>query len=298
MIGTAVRAELIRQDHLVRSLTRNDAGDYRWDARPGSVPPEALTWADAVVSLNGVSLTHLPWTPAYRGRIESSRVEATSALAQAIRAAASPPQVWLSGSAVGIYGNRGDEELDETSSAADTFLARVVRAWEAATESARGVTRVVCARTGIVLGRDGALKPLALATRWGLGARIGRGTQWWPWISLDDEARAIVFALTAPAIAGPVDLVGPEPATAEDISRALARLLRRPHWLVLPTPVIKAVMRGADDLLLSSQRVHPAVLLKAGFTFHHTSAEAAIAYVCGATAPPPVVVRPTRRLAG
>lgn len=279
MIGQAVRTEAMSQGHQVRSLTRAGGADYRWDARPGSVPAAALDWADAVVSLNGASLTHLPWTAAYRRLIESSRVDATVALAQAIQAAPNPPTVWVSGSAVGFYGDRGDDLLDEGAAGADSFLARVVRAWESATDPAGAATRIVLARTGIVLGCDGALKPLAAATRRGLGARIGRGSQWWPWISLDDQARAIVFALTNPAIAGPVNLAGPQPATAQDISRALARALGRAHRLVLPSWVIKPVMGAAAELLLSSQRVRPAILIDAGFVFHHTSPAAAIASV-------------------
>jgi uncharacterized protein (TIGR01777 family) len=279
MIGRAVRDELAAQGHAVRSLRRDGPppGDYLWDARPGSVPAEAVEWADAVVSLNGASLNHLPWTARYRAELRRSRVDATAAVAGAIAEAAEPPAVWVSGSAVGYYGDAaGDADLDETSPRGTSFLAGVVADWEAATGPAAGVTRVVHARTGVVLGRGGAVAPLALATRLGLGSRIGPGTQWWPWISLADEARAIVFALTAD-LRGPVNLVGPVPATATDITRALATALRRPHWFVLPARAIRVAMAGASELLLGSQKVHPVALAQSGFEFRHATPAAAIA---------------------
>lgn len=276
MIGRAVESELRTQGCQTRSLTRSPGGDYLWDARPGSVPAEALEWADALVSLNGASLTHLPWTASYRDQIRASRVDAATALAQAIAASDDPPRVWVSGSAIGVYGDCGDADVDESSPAGVGFLAQVVRDWEQATSPAQEAARVVLARTGIVLGKDGALKPLALATRLGLGSRVGPGTQWWPWISLPDEARAICFALVTPELAGPVNLVGPVPATSETISRALARAMRRPHIFTLPSPLIRTVMSGADELLLSSQKAHPTVLLKAGFTFQYAEAAEAI----------------------
>jgi uncharacterized protein (TIGR01777 family) len=273
MIGTALKAQLTGQGHQIRSMTRADGADYRWKAQPGSVPPDAIAWADAVVSLGGASLTRLPWTTSYRHQIERSRVESTMALAEAIADAPQRPGVWVSASAVGYYGDRADAPLDEGSPAGDGYLAKVVRAWELATGPALGATRVVLARTGLVLSDQGALRPLAAATRWGLGARIGSGRQWWPWIALADEVRAIDFVLSHPEISGAVNLVGPHPATALTISRALAEALRRPHALVLPAAVLRRVLGGADELLLSSQQVRPAKLLQAGFDFQFARAE-------------------------
>jgi len=281
MIGTPLKAELAAQGHAVRTLGRSGGGDYRWDARPGSVPAEALAWADGIVSLNGASLKRLPWTPAYRRLILTSRVQATAALADAIATSPDPPSVWVSASAVGVYGDRGDAELDETAPAGTGWLAEVVRAWEQATAPARSATRVVLARTGLVLGDTGVLEILAGTTRFGLGARVGPGTQWWPWVALADEARAIAFALVTPQIAGPVNLVGPEPATAATITRTVARTLHRPHWFVLPSPLIKAVMGGGHELLLPSQRVRPAVLLDAGFEFEYADVGTLIRTVYG-----------------
>jgi len=218
----------------------------------------------------------LPWTRAYRGEILSSRVQATRALAEAITATDYPPQVWVSASAVGCYGDRGDEALDERSTSGRGFLADVVREWEEATTAAQIATRVVTARTGLVLARGGALQPLVMVTRLGFAARIGSGSQWWPWISLTDEVRALQFALETPSIVGPVNLTGPTPAMAYEITQALAATLNRPHLLVLPEPLIKLVMGKASELLLDSQKVVPQKLLNAGFDFRDQTAVEAI----------------------
>ncbi|MDR0284327.1 MAG: TIGR01777 family oxidoreductase [Propionibacteriaceae bacterium] len=275
MIGTALKGELSRRGDAVRVLARDDSGDYRWDGR--AVEPAPVEWADAVVSLSGASLTKLPWTSAYRRLILTSRVDATAALARAITGAPSPPRVWVSGSAVGIYGDRGDAELDESATGGTGFLADVVRAWEGATAAAQGTTRVVNARTGIVLGAAGALAPLVRTTRLGLGARIGPGTQWWGWVSLEDEVRAITFALDHEELAGPVNLVGPVPATASTITRAVAAALRRPHRLVIPAWAIRLAMGAASELLLDSQRVRSGKLLAAGYEFRHQTPDSALA---------------------
>ncbi|MCL2483569.1 MAG: TIGR01777 family oxidoreductase [Propionibacteriaceae bacterium] len=295
-IGTALKKSLVDQGHEIRVMTRRLGGDYArihrslasrssngsvdsgyvWAAREGSVPPEAIVWAEAVVSLNGANLIRLPWTKAYRRLIRSSRVESTRAIARAIADCADPPQVWVSGSAVGVYGDRGDADLDETSPAGDSFLAAVVRAWERATLPARDATRIVIARTGTVLGPAGLVKILASTTRIGLAARIGPGTQWWPWVSLEDEVRAIDFALSHESVSGPVNIVGPVPATAETITRTVARVLHRPHLLIIPSVLIRLLTGGADELLLASARVRPTALTDAGFTFQTTRAEDAI----------------------
>jgi len=277
MIGSALTAELLAQGHQVRTMTREeDTGDYVWGARPGTVPEMALTWADALVSLNGVSLSRLPWTQAYQYQIVASRVDATTALAQAIATSSDPPKVWVSGSAVGYYGDTEDADLEEYSPSGKSFLAQVVRAWENATKPAEEKTRVVLARTGLVLSEQGALKPLIATTRAGLGSRIGPGTQFWPWISLIDEVRAIAYCLDNKSLSGPINLVGPQPARSLGITRAVARALNRPHLLVLPSAVIRVLMSGADELLLSSQKAHPRALLDAGFTFTHPNAGEAI----------------------
>jgi uncharacterized protein (TIGR01777 family) len=168
--------------------------------------------------------------------------------------------------------------LTESSPSGGGFLAAVVRAWEAAALPAAAATRLVRARTGLVLAPDeGALKPLILTTKLGLGGRFGSGRQFWPWISLRDEVRAWAFALQNESIEGPVNLVGPAPATAGEISQALARALRRPCWLTVPAPLLRAALDGAaQDLLLASQPVRPCVLEASGFEFLDATAETAI----------------------
>lgn len=268
LIGTAVThradgAHDVRR--LVRRVPHSDS-EYRWDPASGVLPPEALEWADAVISLSGASLSRLPWTSRYRAEIRRSRVQTTEAIARGIAAAASPPAAWVSASAVGFYGDRPAETLTEESAGGTGFLADVVGEWEAATDAAHPHTRVVNARTGLVLA--GALRPLLITTRLGLGAQVGDGRQHWPWIGLDDEARALLHLATDSATSGPVNLVAPTRSTARDVSRALARGMHRPHLFVLPRFVLRAALgRAADELLLADQAVEPRVLLTDGFTF-------------------------------
>jgi uncharacterized protein (TIGR01777 family) len=212
-----------------------------------------------------------------------SRVNATSAIAAAILEAHRPPDVWVSASACGFYGPHrpvGDATpLTEDSPSGAGFLAAVTRAWEAAALPAAGRTRLVRARTGMVIGPGGGLmQPLTWATRFGLGPRFGSGVQYWPWISLRDETRALEFALDTPTLAGPVNLVGPTLATADQVTGALARALRRPSWVRLPAPLLQAVLgEAADELLLASQPAAPAALERAGFEFLDRTAAAAVA---------------------
>ncbi|MDR2454369.1 MAG: TIGR01777 family oxidoreductase [Bifidobacteriaceae bacterium] len=268
MIGRALRRRLTARGHAVRALVRRPAAgpdEHAWDATVGSVPPGALAWSDAVVSLNGAPLARLPWTKAYRRQIMDSRVDATAALAAAILDSDSPPRVWASGSATGIHG--------------EGFLAAVTRAWEAAALPAAAATRLVRLRTGMVLAPgEGALRPLTLATKAGLGMRIGGGDQFWPWISLRDEARAIIFTLEDESLAGPADLVGPTLATAEQITRALAQALRRPHILAAPAALLRAALgAAAEEMLLASQPIRPQALQAHGFEFRDQTAAAAVA---------------------
>ena len=308
MVGTAVLAVLRERGHEPRLLVRRSAGDGEvgWDPACGELPSEAVAWADAVVSLNGASLTRLPWTRGYRREILGSRVAATALIAKSIAATTgdrSPasgepgrgrgagddessqipedgvgPKVWVSASAVGIYGSRPGETLTEDSPRGAGFLADVVAAWEEAAAPASAATRVVLARTGVVLGPGGALMPLTRLARCGLGGRVGSGRQHWPWISLTDEARAIVHLLEASTLAGPVNLVAPTPATAIDVTRAVARALRRPHVVPAPAWALRAALGdAARDLLLADQFVVPARLSGDGFEFAHTDLVAAVA---------------------
>ena len=280
-IGAALAEELDRGGHEVRRLVRReprDVTEYQWRPAEGQVPAEAIEWAEGVVSLSGAPLGRLPWTRSYRREIYYSRVSATRTIARAIAHASTPPAVWVSGSATGFYGDRPGERLTEEAAAGEGFLAGVVERWERATARADDVTRVVHARTGVVMTQGGALGPLALATRLGAGATIATGRHQLPWISLPDEARAIVHLLERSELSGPVNLTGPEPATWDDMTRALARALRRPHLFRLPEWLLRLVMgEVAEEMLLPDQRIVPERLRADGFEFRHQAVQDAVA---------------------
>lgn len=279
-VGTELLHHLAAADHTVVRLVRREAqgpSESRWSPSNGLVDQAVIDSADAVINLSGASLARLPWTPRYRREMLASRLTTTSTLAAAIAASPTPPAVYLSGSAVGFYGDRGDENLTEASSAGSGVRAEIVTRWEAAAAEAVAVTRVVFLRTGIVVGHGGAFTPLERLTRWGLGARLGTGSAFWPWISLHDEAAAIVHLLGS-RLAGPVNLVGPTPATSDEITRALARAMRRPRvWPVPGWAVELALGVAGRELILSSERVLPERLLEDGFVFRDETAASAIA---------------------
>ncbi|MCW4384239.1 TIGR01777 family oxidoreductase [Salinibacterium sp. SYSU T00001] len=279
-----IGGELVRQlrdsGHRVVRLVRRPVAhedERQWDPAAHEIPAAAIEEADAVVNLSGASLSRLPWTYRYKRQILHSRLDATSTLAQAIAAAKSPPTVFVSGSAVGYYGDRPHEVLDEESSRGSGFLPRVVESWEGATRAADATTRVVHARTGLVLGDGGALAPLQLLARLGLAGPLGDGRQVWPWISLHDEAAAIRHLLFDSTLRGPVNLVGPNPASAGEIAQLTAHRLGRPYWLPAPRWAIIAGLADAGrGLLLADQRIRPSRLLDDGFEFREPTAEKAI----------------------
>lgn len=278
-IGSVLTRQLRADGHSVTALVRREArsrSEVSWDPAAGRIPLSAIENADAVVNLSGASLSRLPWTHSYKRTILTSRVQATRTIALAIVKAENPPSALVSGSAVGFYGDRPGETLTEESSRGDGFLSKVVERWEGAASPALARTRVVYARTGLVLGDGGALSPLRLLTRLGLSGPLGSGDQWWPWISLHDEAAAIRH-LIGSSLSGPVNLVGPTPATADEIGHALADALGRPYWLRAPRWAIVAGLADAGrELLLASQKVEPRRLLADGFEFRHTTAQQAI----------------------
>jgi uncharacterized protein (TIGR01777 family) len=270
-LGSALRDRLDAEGLEVRQLVRHTpsaAGEVRWDpAQP--LDPNVLRGAVAVVNLGGASLARWPWTAAYRRTIVSSRTTGTATIARAVAELATDghaPRL-LQGSAVGFYGTRGDEVLDESSAAGDTFLAHVCQAWEASVQVAEDAgADVVRLRTGVVLAPSGgAVAPLYRLLRLGLGGWFGDGRQWWPWVSLRDHASAVVHLLRSD-VTGPVNLTAPEPARNKDLVHALGRALHRPTLLPAPAPALRLVLRGAaDDLLLASQRVLPVRLQDDGF---------------------------------
>ncbi|MGY4860147.1 TIGR01777 family oxidoreductase [Cryobacterium sp. AP23] len=282
LVGSELRRQLEAAGHSVVRLVRRPArssAEVRWDPATLSLDPAAFDGIDAVVNLSGASIGHLPWTTAYRRQIMESRVQATRTLTDAMRRAATPPAVLLNASAVGVYGNRPGEELTEDSAPGTDFLATVVTAWEAEASLAPASTRVVMLRTGLVLAKGGALKPLMPIVKLGLGGPLGRGSQTWPWVSLHDEAAAIVHLLTS-ELSGPVNLTGPTPATANDVIKAVAAALRRPFLVPVPEKVLTlALQDAARQLLLADQRVSSAKLQADGFTFTHRTAAEAVTWM-------------------
>lgn len=283
MIGRGVVSALReRGDQVVRLVRHQVAGDdeIRWDPSTGHLDPGALAGADAVVNLSGASLSKLPWTKAYRREILASRVTATTAIVGALHEQARlgrPVPVLVSGSAVGVYGSRPDEVLTEGSAPGGGFLAEVVRTWEAAAASAPTQTRVVFARTGLVVGPEGATAPLRMLAKFGLAGPLGGGRQHWPWVALDDEVAALVHLIDS-QLAGPVNIVGPETATAGEVIRAVAAHEHRPYWLPAPSFAVSAGLGAAGrELLLSDQHVEAAALASDGFAFLFRTVDEAVA---------------------
>ncbi|MCL2803484.1 MAG: TIGR01777 family oxidoreductase [Micrococcales bacterium] len=272
LIGTALRRHFEQLGHQVGRLVRGnpaDADPLVWPWQPGldQVPDQACDWAQAVISLNGSPLAKPWWTKAYRNQIIASRLDSTAALARAIGRSPNPPAVWISASATGYYGDAGETVLTENSPRGQGFLAGLCAKWEAATDAARTSTRVVLARTGLVLAKTGGLQPLILLTQKGLAARLGSGQMFWPWIGLLDHCRAVDFALTNSQLEGPVNFTGPNPARQSQVVEELARQLSRPNRLWAPALAVRAAAGPAADLLLASQRAVPAALTRAGFEF-------------------------------
>lgn len=275
-IGRAVVRELRAQGWSVTALVRRtpkNSSEIQWSPSTGELDSAVVAGADAVINLAGSSISRMPWTAAIKADILESRRQATTTIVNAVNAAKPAPRVLINASAVGFYGSRGDDVLTEKAARGTGFLSDVVVEWEKWASAA--TVRTVLVRTGLVLGSGGALAPLALATLAFVGGKVGTGTQWWPWISLRDEVRAIVHLIDS-TVSGPVNLVGPEPATATTITKALARILRRPHLLGIPPLALKLFGEAGEELLQSSQRIEPTVLRKDGFEFEHTTPEAAI----------------------
>lgn len=286
MIGTPLRAALTSAGHIVHTLVRRpprDPTEHRWNPDTGTIDSGIVGLSDVVVNLAGASIGKIPWTKGHKDLILSSRVNSARTLAQAIAGASTPPSLFIQGSAVGFYGDRGDETLTEFSPKGKGFLADVVEEWEAAAaEASSASTRVCWARTGLVVGRGGALAPLKLQTLLGVGGKIGPGSQWWPWISLHDEVRALVHLVTHDTEVTVVNLVAPAPARASDLTTALARALRRPHLIGLPSFAIRALMGEAGvELLLTSQRIVDERLPIIGFECQDTTVDHAIARMLG-----------------
>ena len=287
MIGQALARELRASDWEVHTRTRQpdrataDSRVHAW--QPGQpLDLDALGGFTAIVNLAGSSISRMPWTTQRRTDILDSRIAATTTLVEAMaRATTTRPKTFVSGSAVGFYGSRSDERLTEQSPPGIGFLADVCRAWEDAAFAAPKGVRVAVIRTGLVLAHGGALSPLRLLTRFGVSGPLAGGRAWWPWVSLRDEARAIVHILNS-GISGPVNIVAPAEATSGTVMRSLASHMKRPFWLPAPGWAIRLLLgRAGNELLLASQRVRPTVLEADGFVFTSATVDAAIAEALG-----------------
>lgn len=286
LIGSALLPALSMFDHTVARLVRPGRfpapGDVAWDPASGRLQAASLEGFDAVVHLAGENIAGARWTPAQKQRIRESRVKGTRLLAESLAGLSRPPHVLLHASATGFYGDRGDEELTEQSPAGSGFLADVCREWEAATEpaAAKGI-RVVAIRFGMILSADGGALSLMLpAFKLGLGGPLGGGKQWVSWIAIDDVLAVIQHALVNESTRGPVNAVAPEAVTSRDLSRCLARVIHRPAVVPAPAFALRFVLGGiADDLLLASARVSPAVLQAAGYRFHYPQLEPALRHL-------------------
>ena len=278
LIGGALSAFLRARGDEVIPLVRRPAtaGELQWHPH-APLSPTALDGVDAVVHLAGAGVGDHRWTPAYKDLILRSRVDGTVTIATAVAQCDHLVRL-VSGSAIGFYGNRGDELLDERSAPGTGFLAEVVRAWEAATAPAQAAGMpVVMARTGLVLSaRGGALGRMLPLARRGLGGPLGNGRQFWSWISLTDEVRALAFLIDRPDITGAVNLVGPNPHRQREVAVVLGGLLGKPASLPAPAIALRLGLGEFADDVLSSQRVSPTVLSDNGFAYDHPTIEAAL----------------------
>jgi len=295
LIGTAATSLLGSQGHRVVRLVRGGgavapssahAGEavVRWDPASGAVDAAALEGLDAVVHLAGEDIASGRWTAEKKARIRQSRADGTERLARALAACQQRPAVLACASAVGYYGDRGDETLTEESPPGSGFLAEVCRAWEAATRPAADAgIRVVTLRFGMVLSAaGGALARMLGPFRLGMGGPIGSGRQYVSWIDVDDAAAAILHSLATPGLRGPVNAVSPEPVTQSEFASALGRVLGRPTVLSVPAFGVRLMFGElADELLLASQRVIPLRLPASGFAYRHPALEPALRHAIG-----------------
>lgn len=289
LIGSALTTALRTSDHRVLRLVRTSpAGpdEVFWNPATGQLDIDALVGVDAVVNLCGVGVGDKRWSGSFKQSLRDSRIGPTEVLAAAVADAGVP--LLVNASAVGYYGDTRDRVVDETAPCGAGFLAQLCADWEASTAVAEDAgARVVLLRTGLVLSpAGGMLNRLRPIFGLGLGARLGNGRQYFPWISLEDEIRAIRFALTDEQLAGPVNLTGPAPVTNGEFTAALGRALNRPTPMIVPGFALRAALgEFADEGLLAGQRAIPAALERAGFVFHHNTVGAALSYVTAGVPP-------------
>lgn len=285
LIGTHLSATLRGAGHEVVTLVRRkptSPTEIQWDPAAHVLDPGALASADTVINLSGAGAGDRPWTRRRITELFTSRLSATRTLTEAMGRLDVPPPTFISQSGSGYYGDSGAAELRETTSPGSGIFARLCREWEDAAHTAPAGVRVVTTRTGIVLSRTGgAMGRLLPLIRLGVGGPLGNGRQYWPWITLPDASAAFLF-LAENGIRGPVNVCAPEQADMNTLTAALASALHRPAVFRVPGPVLRLVMgKLADELLLPSQRMQPAVLEAAGFRWQHPSLTQAAAWVAG-----------------
>ncbi len=276
LIGSALVGYLKSQGHTVQRLVRRAAvssEEITWDPIAGTVDMEALAGVDAVIHLAGAGVSDKRWTKKYKSEILNSRLLGTTTIAKAV--AIVKPQVFISASAIGWYGESGNRAVIESDRVGDDFLAAVCHEWEAAADLA-GDVRTVKLRTGLVLDpTGGALGKMLPLFRFGLGGKLSNGKQWWSWITLHDQIRAIAFLLEN-KVSGPVNLTSPNPVTNSEFTACLARAMHRPALFPVPAIALKIVLGGFSAEVLGSKKVMPQVLTEAGFTFDYPHISSAL----------------------
>jgi uncharacterized protein (TIGR01777 family) len=284
LIATELKVQLKRLGHEPVSLVRRaarDSSEVEWNPSEGYLQPGIIETVDAVVNLGGATTGKIPWTKKYKSEIVSSRLDSTKTLVDAINASSKKPKVLVSGSASGFYGDCGDQELTEDSPKGTGFLSDLAAQWEIEANMAQKSTRVVLLRTTMVMSRKlGALGKLLPLIKLGIGGPLGNGRQWWAWISVVDEARAIIHLIENEACSGAYNITAPEPATCGQIVKSLAKGLRRPSLLMVPSFAMKLLIgEAATELLLCSQKMTADRLIATGFKFEHPNLESAVKYV-------------------
>ena len=276
LIGSALVGYLKSQGHTVQRLVRRAAvssEEITWDPIAGTVDMEALAGVDAVIHLAGAGVSDKRWTKKYKSEILNSRLLGTTTIAKAV--AIVKPQVYISASAIGWYGESGNRAVIESDRVGDDFLAAVCHEWESAADLA-GDVRTVKLRTGLVLDpTGGALGKMLPIFRFGLGGKLSNGKQWWSWITLHDQIRAIAFLLES-KVSGPVNLTSPNPVTNTEFTAGLARAMHRPALFPVPAFALKIVLGGFSAEVLGSKKVMPQVLTEAGFTFDYPHISSAL----------------------
>ena len=282
LIGSALVSALRAADHRVLRIVRrapSHGDELHWNPDTGDFDPSGLEGVDAVINLCGVNVGEKRWSGSFKQSLRDSRIGPTEVIAAAVADAGVP--TLINASAVGYYGNTGSRVVDETAPAGGGFLSRLCLDWEAAALAAEDSgARVVLARSGLVLSPGGGvLSRLRPLFSFGLGARLGNGRQYMPWISLEDEVRGLLFAINNSDLSGPVNFTGPAPGTNSEFTAALGRALNRPTPLQVPGFALRTLLgEFADEGLLGGQRAIPAALERAGFVFHHNTIGEALAY--------------------